>query len=408
MKPYIRQPHFNHLWKALRSGPALLQAVIGPRQVGKTTLALQILEKWRSAKHYATADELDTPTADWIEIQWKKMRRENPNHSPASLLVLDEVQKIPHWSDRVKKLYDEDKRGGQKIRVLLLGSSSLLMQKGLTESLAGRFEIHHHHQWSFPECQAYFRTTLKEYLYFGGYPNALALHKDEIRWGKYLRESLIETILSKDILLLTTITKPILLRQSFSLAVQHPAQILSYQKMLGSLHDAGNTTTIASYLNLLSKAFLLTPLERWSGTRIRQRGSIPKILILDNGLVSALSGLSFKLASNNPVFWGRLVENAVGIQLYFLAETEGGELFYWRERDLEVDYVLRLGQRLYAIEVKSGLPGKAQSTLGVFKGKFKNVVNIILTGKTPGRDVKAGDSRIIHCRDFFLSPRCIL
>jgi predicted AAA+ superfamily ATPase len=196
----------------------------------------------------------------------------------------------------VKKLFDEDRRFNYNIRVLLLGSSSLLMQRGLSESLAGRFEIQRHNQWSFPECKDCFSLTLKEYTYFGGYPGALTMRKDESRWSRYIRDSLIETVLSKDIILLLPIAKPILLRQSFGMAIDYAAQIISYQKMLGTLQDAGNTTTIASYLHLLSNAFLLTPLQRYSGTRIRQRGSIPKMLIFDNGLISAMRGINFKKA----------------------------------------------------------------------------------------------------------------
>ena len=371
MKDYVRQLLYDDLWKTLRGRMNLIQVAVGSRQVGKTTLALQLFERWPGEKIYATADQPDTPSTVWIDSQWQRIREAYKQKKDKSLIILDEVQKIPNWSEAVKKLFDEDHRLKNDIRVLLLGSSALLMQKGLTESLAGRFELHRHNQWSFRECRDCFGVSLDEYIYFGGYPGALSLKKDEKRWARYMRDSLIETVLSKDVLLLSPVTKPILLRQSFGLAVNHPAEIVSYQKMLGTLQDAGNTTTIASYLNLLSKAFLLKPLERWSGARIRRRGSIPKILVFDNGLISAMSGSNFKTVRKDKALWGKLIENAVGARIQFLAERSGGELFYWRERNNEVDYVLKLGRRLIGIEVKSGIPEKKSAAFAAFRRKYK-------------------------------------
>jgi predicted AAA+ superfamily ATPase len=286
---------------------------------------------------------------------------------------------------------------------VLLGSSALLVQKGLTESLAGRFELHRHFQWSYQECQKYFGLSLDEYLYFGGYPGALAMRKDEPRWRSFFRESLIETVLSKDVLLMATVTKPALLRQTFGLTVTSPAQIISYQKMVGALQDAGNTTTIATYIGLFSKAFLMTSLERLSGSGIRQRGSIPKIVVLDNGLVSAMSGQDFATARKDPQHWGRCIENAVGARLYFLAEQLGGQLFYWRERQYEVDYCLKIGKKIIGIEVKTNAD-KAPVSFSEFEKKFKPEKVVTIFYRKQGRE----DESFIGIEEFLTDPQIIV
>lgn len=404
MKNYIRQTLYQQLSKSLSDKTNLIQAVIGPRQVGKTTLALQLLEKWNGPKIYDTADQINTPSVEWIRFQWDKIRGLYKNIKGKPLLILDEIQKIPNWSSVVKKLFDEDRRFNHNIRVIILGSSALLMQRGLSESLAGRFEIHRHNQWSFSECQDCFSLSFNEYIFFGGYPGALFIRKDEDRWARYIRDSLIETVLAKDVLLLSPISKPILLRQAFGLAINYAAQIISYQKMLGTLQDAGNTTTIASYLHLLSKAFLLAPLERWSGARIRQRGSIPKILIFDNGLISSMSGLKFRNAIKNKSTWGRLIENAVGAQLYFLTQKIGGELFYWRDRDDEIDYVLRVGDKVKIIEIKSGTFNQGIPAFTAFKKKYKKCDQIIISNL---KSSNTHDIKNINLYDFFNNPENI-
>ncbi|MBI3615776.1 MAG: ATP-binding protein [Candidatus Omnitrophica bacterium] len=354
MKTYIRQRFFRLLWNRLHGLPRLLQVVVGPRQVGKTTLAKQILDRWKGPKLYETADQPTPPTVLWIQKQWDDARRLVSMGKQEVLLILDEVPKIPRWSEVVKKLADEDADRDIKLRVVLLGSSALLMQRGLSESLAGRFELHRHPHWSFRECEECFGLSADEYLYFGGYPGALALRKDEDRWKSFVRDSLIETVLSKDVLLVSPVSKPALLRQAFGLAIAYPAEIVSYQKMLGTLQDAGNTTTIASYLRLLSNAFLICPLERFSGSRVKQRGSTPKILVLDNALVTAMLETNFKATRKDTALWGRLTENAVGAQLYWHVQDTGGNLFYWRDRQDEVDFVFTRGRQIVAVEVKSG------------------------------------------------------
>ena len=381
MKSYIRRAYFQRLWKRLHSAPRLLQVVVGPRQVGKTTLAYQLLDRWTGPTRYETADQPSIPTAQWIEAQWEAARRLTGRRGQHTLLVLDEIQKIPRWSEITKRLADEDRRTDRRLRVVLLGSSALLMQRGLSESLAGRFELHRHPHWSFPECQACFGLRWEEYLYFGGYPGALALRKDVDRWQHFVRDSLIETVLAKDVLLMTPVSKPALLRQTFGLAVAHPAEIVSYQKMLGTLQDAGNTTTLASYLRLLAHAFLVVPLERFSGSRVKQRGSIPKLLVLDNALVTAMRGGGFRAATRDPAFWGRLTENAVGAQLYWQAQERGGELCYWRDRQAEVDFVWAQGTDIRAIEVKSGAGPVGSEGVEAFQRRYPQSRALYITGR---------------------------
>ncbi|TSC92840.1 MAG: ATPase [Candidatus Berkelbacteria bacterium Licking1014_7] len=399
MKEFIRKDLFDNLWQALNGWVNLIQVIVGPRQIGKTTLAWQILERWSGEKIYETADQPATPPLEWLKQVWQKAR--DLSGQKRTLLVLDEVQKIPRWSELVKKLFDEDKRAKKNIRVLILGSSSLLVQKGLSESLAGRFELHRHYQWSLSECRQAFGLTLNEYLFFGGYPGGLTLRSNEERWSNYIRDSLIETVLAKDILLMSPVAKPALLRQTFNLAVSQPAQIISYQKILGTLVDAGNTTTIASYLRLLGQAFLVIGLERYSGAIVKQRGSTPKIIVYDNGLISSMSNLSFRQAMRDSSWRGRLVENAVGARLKIVSENKGGELFYWRRRQSEVDFIIRLGNGFIAIEVKSGASGRAPAALKEFTKHYPESKGLIISAEKMKKEESMEE---VSVEDFLMEP----
>jgi len=274
------------------------------------------------------------------------------------------VQKIVNWSETVKRLWDRDSAESLDLRVVLLGSSPLLVQQGLSESLAGRFEILRVGHWSFAEMRDAFGFNVDQFLYFGGYPGAASLIGDEERWRSYLLDSLIETTLSRDILLMNRVDKPALLRQLFRLGCAYSAQILSYQKMLGQLQDAGNTTTLAHYLDLLAGAGMLCGLPKFSGEVVRQRGSSPKFQVLNNALMTAQSAISFTEARRDPERWGRIAESAIGAYLANGSAAGDYELFYWREASKEVDFVLRRGGNVLALEVKAGnrrtsLPGMA-------------------------------------------------
>ena len=285
--------------------------------------------------------------------------------------MLDEVQKVSGWPEVVKRLWDQDTATGLVLRVLLLGSSPLRVQKGLGESLAGRFEQLPVTHWSFAEMRDAFGVSLDEYLYFGGYPGAASLHGDESRWNRYLLDSLVETTLSRDILLMTQVNKPALLRQLFHLACSYSGQVLSYQKMLGQLQEAGNTTTLAHYLHLLAGAGMVVGLSKYAGEQIRRRASSPKLQVMNMALMSALSGLSFQRVRQSPEQWGRWVESAVGAHLINASLEHRFELFYWRDRNREVDFVVRHHGRLIAIEVKSGRHRMALPGMEAFAKAFK-------------------------------------
>ncbi|MGH8934015.1 MAG: ATP-binding protein [Egibacteraceae bacterium] len=259
----------------------------GPRQTGKTTLARQVLAEIGLPAHYASADQPTLRDRGWLEAQWEIGRLRARHSERGGLLVLDEAQKITAWSDVVKRVWDEDTAAGIPLRAVLLGSSPLLLQRGLGDSLAGRFELIRVQHWSYPEMRDAFGFDLERYLYYGGYPGAAGLIADHDRWANYILDSLVETTLSRDVLLLTRVDKPALMRQVFRLACEYSGQILSYQKMVGQLQDAGNTTTIAHYLELLAGAGLVTGLQKFSGSRVKQRGSSPKLVALNTGLISA-------------------------------------------------------------------------------------------------------------------------
>jgi len=358
-----------------------IQIVLGPRQVGKTTAVEQVLARWKGAGHYASADLPAPPDALWVEAQWQVARQLARESRRRTLLVLDEVQKVPHWADVVKAMYDEDKRSRSLVRPIVLGSSSLHVARGAQESLAGRFELHFCSHWSWPECRAAFGWTLDQWIYYGGYPGAASLIRDAKRWRRFVSDSLIESVLSRDVLQMTPVTKPALLRQLFMLAMRLPAQVLSFNKMLGQLQDAGNTVTLAHYLELLSSAFLVSGLGQWSGGTLRQRASSPKFIVWNNALVTAMSHLSFNETRRRGDLWGHLVENAVGAHL-----LNGGlarSTCYWHEAGAEVDYVVDRGSEVVALEVKSG---RRANSVGVaaFRRKYPETKLLVIgTGGIP-------------------------
>jgi predicted AAA+ superfamily ATPase len=363
--------------KRLREKRRFIQVILGPRQVGKTTAIQQIIKAGSLPFHYAAADLPAPPDTQWIAGQWELARMKAGKAGPV-ILALDEIQKVAHWSSEVKRLWDEDGRAGNNIHVVLLGSSSLLIQKGLSESLAGRFELIHFPHWSWLEMKDCFGWSLEQYVYFGGYPASAPLIHDEGRWGQYIRDSLIETALSKDILLLSRVEKPVLLRQLFALACEYGGQILSYQKILGQLQDVGNTVTIAHYQKLLEAAFLIQGLQKWSGSALRSRSSSPKWLPLNTGLVSALSNRTFKERRNDPAGWGRLMETCVGAHLANKGILEGVKVYYWREGNNEVDFVLRKGNAVTAIEVKGGQTRLGAQGLSAFKKRYPRAKTLVV------------------------------
>jgi len=380
MTNYTR-PHGLVLANRLTEPRRFIQVVAGPRQVGKTTLVQQVTEGSGLPVRYASADEPTLRSPMWIGQQWELARaadRDADQHG--AVLVLDEVQKIPNWSESIKRLWDEDTRARRTLKVVLLGSAPLLMQQGLTESLAGRFEVLPLPHWSFAEMQAAFGWSLGQFLFYGGYPGAAPLIEDEQRWVNYIRDSLTETTISRDVLLLSRMDKPALLRRVFQLGCSYSGQVLSYTKMIGQLQDAGNTTTLAHYLELLAGAGMLTGISKFAGQRVRQRASSPKLQVFNTALMTAQAGITFEEARADHQFWGRLTESAVGAHLANAAAAGGCEVYYWRDRNREVDFVVRLGRTLTAIEVKSGRTRDTQPGLAAFCDAFRSARMLLVGG----------------------------
>ncbi len=368
---FIR-PQASELARRLKEPRRFIQVVSGARQVGKTTLALQVAERSKLPYHFASADEPTLRGAGWIESQWEEARLlADSTKRKEALLVLDEVHKVPHWAETVKHLWDEDARKKKPVKTVLLGSAPFLIGRGLTESLAGRFEILHMPHWSFPEMRTAFGWDLQQYLFYGAYPGAAPLVKQPFRWSRYIIDSLIETTVARDVLLLSRVDKPALLRRLFDLGCAYSGQILSYTKMTGQLQDAGNTTTLAHYLDLLAGAGVLTGLPKYAGDTARRQRSSPKFQVFNTALITAQSGMTQAEAFADREFWGRLTESAVGAHL--LNASVGGEceLFYWRERNREVDFVVRRGKKLMAIEVKSGRTTSSLPGMESFAKSFK-------------------------------------
>ncbi|MEI6609669.1 MAG: ATP-binding protein [Deltaproteobacteria bacterium] len=352
------------LEQRISAGQPLIQVLIGPRQVGKTTGVKQLLARYSYATHYANADDILITDRTWLIEQWQKALLSGKK----TLLVIDEIQKVSNWSETVKSLWD---RAPKALRVIILGSSSLQLQKGLTESLAGRFELIRTHQWTFDELKCAFKYDLDRYLTYGGYPGAVAYENEFDRWYAYLKDSIIESVVGKDILLNHKVGNPALFRQAFEILCRYPAQEISYTKLLGQLQEKGNTDLVKYYIELYSGAFLIHPLEKYSAKNYLSRGSSPKMLVSCPALYTMHEGPQ---VIADPEKRGRIFEAAVGTQLLQLP----GDLYYWREKQKEVDFVYKYQGLIYAVEVKSGRR-KLSKGLNAFMEKFPKARPVIIT-----------------------------
>ena len=357
-----------------------IQVIMGPRQVGKTTIvkqALKTLEK--DIPHLMfSADNIPANQNMWISDCWAsaraKMKVEN---NKEMILVIDEIHKLKGWSEVVKREWDSDSFYDVNLKVILLGSSRVMLQKGLADSLAGRFETVKMTHWNYAEMRDAFGLSIDEYIYYGGYPGAASLIKDPDRWSAYIRDSIIDATINKDILYDTPIGKPALLRQTFELGASYSGQIVSLTKMTGSLQDAGNTTTLSGYINLLKDSGLLAGIQKYSVDKARQKASIPKFQVLNNALLNIYSGYALPEALQSPKIWGRLFESAIGAHLLSEALTGNYDVFYWRDDNLEVDYILKKGNKIVAIEVKSN-SDTTNKGLSVFREKYRPHTSLIV------------------------------
>lgn len=348
-----------------------LQVIVGPRQVGKTTLMGQVLEECMLPYDSYSADDVTGVSADWLAQVWETARMKMlVQGNIKRLLVIDEVQKISNWSETVKAEWDRDTREKRELIVVLLGSSRMLIEKGLTESLAGRFELIRLSHWTYMEMRDCFGWTLPQYIFFGGYPGAAAFIGNETRWRNYVKDSLVEPSISKDVLMDTRVLKPQLLRQLFEIGSSCSGELLSLTKVAAQLQDAGNVTTLAGYLHLLDECGLLCGLQKYAADNSRKYNSIPKFQVHNNALRNAWSELNYSEAVENPKEWGRMAESAVGAYLVSQAQIADYKVYYWRENNDEVDFVLTRCDRKIAIEVKSG-----RRTVNAGLPKFKTLYN---------------------------------
>ena len=412
----------------LGEAPERLIVVTGPRQTGKTTLVRQALDRIDRPYRYwsvdepepatlllppgggdgafALSDDVSGPFSDkrdtgWLVHHWERARLEAGRSERGFVLVFDEIQKIPGWSEAVKGLWDTDRRHGRRLHVILLGSAPLLMQRGMSESLAGRFETIRLMHWSFSEMATAFDFDLPAYVYFGGYPGAARLVREQNRWRGYITDSLIEPNIERDILAMQRVDKPALLKRLFELGAEYSGQILSYNKMLGQLQDAGNTTTLARYLDLLANGGLIAGLTKYAGGSVIRKASSPKLNVLNTALMSVHSGYTFEEARADRSFWGRLVESAVGAHL-FNSGTPEVRLHYWRHQSREVDFVLARGRRLVALEVKSGARRGSSSGLEEFGKRFgADVAATLLVG---GGGIPLSEFLSAPAREWFEDP----
>lgn len=361
---YIRK-QFDTLKERISEPRKFMQVLAGPRQVGKSTLVGQVLERIKIAHAMEVADWIEPKDIDWIHRVWEAARTTMMLRGLTEyLLVIDEVQKIDNWSEAVKREWDADTRNRVNLKVVLLGSSRLLLKKGLTESLAGRYELIRMPHWSMTEMRDAFGVTLDQYIYFGGYPGPAHMIGDERRWRKYVRDSLVAPAIEKDVIMTSNIYKPALMKQLFEVGCGYSAEILSLTKVMGQLQDAGNVTTLAGYLEILDECALLTGLQKYANDDARKRGSVPKYQVYNNALLTAYRGRDFVTDRTDTRAWGRWVESAVGAHLLSMADEQDYKVYYWREsirnkdeKDKEVDFVIVRDGEMTAIEVKSGRRG---------------------------------------------------
>ncbi len=375
----FERPYLKLIKPRIEEPRKFIQVILGPRQVGKTTMITQLLSQLSIPNIYESADAISATNLVWLMQVWESARlRLKASGASEFLIVIDEIQKIDNWSEIVKQQWDKDTRENINIKVILLGSSRLLIQKGLTESLAGRFETLYLGHWSYTEMQEAFGWNIQQYVYFGGYPGSATLINDDERWKNYIKDSLIETSISKDILMLTRVDKPALLKRLFELGCLYSGQILSYTKIIGQLQDAGNTTTLANYLKLLSDCGLLGGLDKYAGDIIRKRSSSPKLQVYNNALITSQSNDTYEKAIINPELWGRLVESSVGVHLINYTISERFNLYYWRDGNYEVDFILEKGDEVIGLEVKSGMRAE-NAGMRVFAERF-NPKKVLLVG----------------------------
>jgi len=332
--------------------PTRVQFLVGPRQVGKTTLLLALAKNWAGQGLYVAADASASQLPGWRDRIWSQAC-DLARRAPAAVF-LDEIQAQPDWSVWLKAAYDQVLRDGLPLHVVATGSSALSLGSGSRESMAGRFERIDVRQWSAHDLSALLGVpadqAAQRVVSHGGYPGAVRYWEDDERWRAYLRDAIVEPAIGRDLLALESVRKPALLRQVVALACSHPAEIWSLDKINGSLTDRGALETIAHYLELLQEAYLVAPLQKYAGSVLRRRKAPPKLVVLDNALLVGAGGMSPPDPASDPTRWGRWVENACLAH----AVKRGLAVTYWRDEPWEADAVFDGDHGRWIVEVKTG------------------------------------------------------
>ncbi len=377
-KAMYKRAEYKIIKSRLEEPRKFIQVVMGARQIGKSTVVKQVLNEIDLPYQFYAADNVPATNSAWISNCWAAVRSLKESKGLDSIiLVIDEIQKITNWSEVVKKEWDDDTFHDRNIIVLLLGSSRVLLEKGLSESLAGRYEEVRMSHWSYSEMKECFGLSLDQYLFYGGYPGSATLMNDFDRFQQYIQSSIIDATINKDILMNTVISKPALLKQTFELGASYSGKMLSLTKMLGALQDAGNTSTLAGYINLLDEAGLLCGLQKYSIDDARRKASIPKFQVYNNALKMVYTPLTFEQAILDRKAWGHIFESGVGAYIVSQAFIHRFEVFYWNERNKEVDFILRKKNSVVAIEVKSNAE-KSTEGLETFKRMFNPKTSFIV------------------------------
>lgn len=350
-----KRAQFQEILDRINEQRSKIQVIVGPRQVGKSTLIGQVLEECTLPFDSYSADDVTGVSADWLTQVWESQRMKMAARGESKrLLVIDEIQKIRNWSETVKAEWDRDTREKRQLMVVLLGSSRMWIEKGLTESLAGRFELIRLSHWTYTEMRDCFGWSLPQYVYFGGYPGAAQYIQNETRWRNYVKDALIEPSISKDVLMDTRIMKPQLLSQLFEIGSSYSGELLSLTKVAAQLQDAGNVTTLAGYLHLLDECGLLCGLQKYAEDEARKYNSVPRFQVHNSALRNVYADEDFSEVIEDAKLWGRYVESAIGAHLVSQTQIYDYKVFYWRDKKDEVDFVLLRRNKKVAIEVKSG------------------------------------------------------
>jgi predicted AAA+ superfamily ATPase len=391
-----KRRQFNELKSRIEEARNKIQVISGPRQVGKSTLVKQVLKEISIDFTFISADNVEKDNLYWINEVWETARqRMKLKKEREYLLVIDEVHKVNNWSEAVKKEWDDDTFNDVNIKVILLGSSRLLIKDGLTESLAGRYELIHMSHWSFKEMKEAFGMDLEHYIFFGGYPGGVGFINNEVRWRKYIKDSIVAPAIAHDILMTKTIYKPELMKQLFELGCTYSGEEIALTKLLGQLQDAGNITTLANYLSTLNESHSLCGLQKYANDNARKYNSVPKMMVYNTALLSSLYGLNYSQVFTNPKMWGRWVESAVGTHLLNMANELDYRIYYWRERNDEVDFILEYNRQCIAIEVKSGRR-TTNAGISVFKEKFRPLHTFIVgNGGIPLEEFLSSDLKYL-------------